>query len=140
MTPNGKFELDPVARAKFLRFNLDRANGCRRVPELKVDAIVRHAKMGRGLGLKFSALWNEDRPRLAELSKRHRRSFEVRIRKEERATSKHLEMIPNQGVRVTLSDRTDTSEFNLNWKPFRGTAIRVPVISSEFTCEEFQAS
>jgi hypothetical protein len=37
-------------------------------------------------------LWarSEDRPRLAELMTRHRRSFEVRVCEEERAASKYL--------------------------------------------------
>ncbi len=42
--------------------------------QIRADAVVRHAKPGRGLGLRFTAMYNEDRPRLAELMKRLRRS------------------------------------------------------------------
>jgi hypothetical protein len=42
--------------------------------QIRADAVVRHAKPGRGLGLRFTAVHNEDRPRLAELMKRLRRS------------------------------------------------------------------
>jgi hypothetical protein len=41
--------------------------------QIRVDAVVRHAKPGRGLGLRFTAVRNEDRLRLAELMKRLRR-------------------------------------------------------------------
>jgi PilZ domain len=42
--------------------------------QIRADAVIRHAKPGRGLGLRFTAVRNEDRPRLAELMKRLRRS------------------------------------------------------------------
>jgi len=42
--------------------------------QIRADAVVRHAKPGRGLGLRFTAVHNEDRPRLAELMNRLRRS------------------------------------------------------------------
>jgi PilZ domain-containing protein len=41
--------------------------------QIRADAVVRHAMPGRGLGLKFTAVRNEDRLRLAELMKRLRR-------------------------------------------------------------------
>jgi hypothetical protein len=42
--------------------------------QIRADAVVRHAKSGRGLGLRFTAVRNEDRQRLAELMRRLRRS------------------------------------------------------------------
>jgi hypothetical protein len=35
--------------------------------QIRADAIVRHAKSGVGLGLKFTALSEQDRPKLAAL-------------------------------------------------------------------------
>lgn len=42
------------------------------VPEgqIRVEAIVRHAKPGSGLGLKFVSLTDQDRPHLAALMRR----------------------------------------------------------------------
>lgn len=42
------------------------------VPEgqIRVDAVVRHAKPGFGLGMKFVALTDQDRPHLAALMRR----------------------------------------------------------------------
>lgn len=40
--------------------------------QIRADAVVRHAAAGRGIGLKFTAVRNEDRLRLAELLKRVR--------------------------------------------------------------------
>jgi hypothetical protein len=42
--------------------------------QIRADAVVRHAKPGRGLGLRFTAVLNEDRKRLAVLMTRLRRS------------------------------------------------------------------
>jgi PilZ domain-containing protein len=42
--------------------------------QIRADAVVRHAEPGRGVGLRFTALRNEDRQRLVELMKRLRRS------------------------------------------------------------------
>jgi hypothetical protein len=42
--------------------------------QIRADAVVRHTNPGRGLGLRFTAVRNEDRQRLAELMKRLRRS------------------------------------------------------------------
>ena len=41
--------------------------------EIRMDAEVRHAKPGHGLGLKFTALSEKDRPKLATLLSRLRR-------------------------------------------------------------------
>lgn len=41
--------------------------------QIRADAIVRHAKAGAGLGLKFTALNEKDRPQLAALIGRLRR-------------------------------------------------------------------
>jgi PilZ domain len=40
--------------------------------QLRADATVRHVKVGNGLGLKFTAVAEEDRPRLAALMTRVR--------------------------------------------------------------------
>jgi hypothetical protein len=42
--------------------------------QIRASAIVGHVEPGRGLGLKFTAMPDEDRLRLAELMKRHRSS------------------------------------------------------------------
>ncbi len=39
---------------------------------IRAEAVVRHVKPGRGLGLQFTAVHEEDRPRLAGLMKRLR--------------------------------------------------------------------
>ena len=43
--------------------------------QIRADAVVRHAMPGLGLGLKFTAVHNEDRRRLANLMERLRRSL-----------------------------------------------------------------
>ena len=40
--------------------------------QIRAEAVVRHAKFGRGLGLEFTAVRLEDRQRLADLLKRLR--------------------------------------------------------------------
>jgi hypothetical protein len=40
--------------------------------QIRAAAVVRHVKPGRGLGLEFTAVRDEDRPRLADLMKRLR--------------------------------------------------------------------
>ncbi len=40
--------------------------------QIRADAVVRHAKSGEGLGLKFIALNEQDRPKLAALLTRLR--------------------------------------------------------------------
>jgi hypothetical protein len=42
--------------------------------QIRAEAVVRHAEPGRGLGLRFTAVRNEDRLRLEELVKRLRHS------------------------------------------------------------------
>ena len=42
--------------------------------QIRADAVVRHAKAGSGLGLKFTALSEQDRPKLAALITRLRRN------------------------------------------------------------------
>lgn len=42
--------------------------------QIRADAVVRHARPGSGLGLKFTALGEQDRPKLAALITRLRRS------------------------------------------------------------------
>jgi hypothetical protein len=41
--------------------------------QIRADAVVRHAKAASGLGLKFTALSEQDRPKLAALLTRLRR-------------------------------------------------------------------
>ena len=40
--------------------------------QIRAEAVVRHVEPGRGLGLQFTAVYEEDRPRLAGLMKRLR--------------------------------------------------------------------
>jgi len=40
--------------------------------QIRADAVVRHARAGAGLGLKFTALTEQDRPKLAALVARLR--------------------------------------------------------------------
>jgi hypothetical protein len=42
--------------------------------QIRADAVVRHAAAGRGLGLKFTAVSEEDRPHLSALMSRIRSS------------------------------------------------------------------
>lgn len=42
--------------------------------QIRADAVVRHARPGTGLGLKFTALGEQDRPKLAALITRLRRT------------------------------------------------------------------
>lgn len=46
------------------------------VPEgqIRVEAVIKRVEAGRGLGMKFTAIREEDRLRLAEFIKRHRHS------------------------------------------------------------------
>lgn len=46
--------------------------------QIRADAIVRHAKAGDGLGLKFIALNEQDRPKLAALLTRLRGTYHSR--------------------------------------------------------------
>jgi PilZ domain len=45
--------------------------------QTRADAIVRHARAGAGLGLRFTALTEQDRPKLAALVTRLRRAQHV---------------------------------------------------------------
>lgn len=45
--------------------------------QIRADAVVRHARAGAGLGLKFTALSGQDRPKLAALLTRLRRAQHV---------------------------------------------------------------
>lgn len=42
--------------------------------QIRAEAVVRHVDSGRGVGLKFTAIWDEDCPHLAALLNRVRRS------------------------------------------------------------------
>ena len=45
--------------------------------QIRADAVVRHARAGTGLGLKFTALTEQDRPKLAALVTRLRKAQHV---------------------------------------------------------------
>jgi len=45
--------------------------------QIRAEAIVRHSRAGAGLGLKFTALTEQDRPKLAVLVSRLRRAQHV---------------------------------------------------------------
>lgn len=45
--------------------------------QIRADAVVRHASAGDGLGLKFTALSEQDRPKLANLITRLRRAQHI---------------------------------------------------------------
>jgi hypothetical protein len=67
--PRGLFVLTQVTKPVGVKTNL-----CFLVEEgqIKAEAVVRHVKPGRGLGLEFTAVCEEDRQRLADLLKRLR--------------------------------------------------------------------
>src|SRR5713226_895658 len=48
--------------------------------QIRADAMVRHARSGVGLGLKFTALSEQDRPKLAALLSRLRRTHHSRVK------------------------------------------------------------
>jgi hypothetical protein len=48
--------------------------------QIRADAVVRHGKSGAGLGLKFTALGEQDRPKLAALLTRLRGAQQSRAR------------------------------------------------------------
>ena len=69
LSPHGLFVLTqltkPVGAKTNLYFLVEEG-------QIRVDALVRHVKPGRGLGLEFIAVCDEDRRRLADLLKRVR--------------------------------------------------------------------
>jgi hypothetical protein len=61
------------------------ANGVRAklnflVPEgqIRADAVIRHAQSGKGLGLKFTSISEQDAPHLSALLTRLRRAYQAR--------------------------------------------------------------
>ncbi len=70
MSMGGLFIATPQARPSGTLTRLDFlvAEG-----QIRADAVVRHAKAGAGLGLKFTALAEQDRPKLAALLTRLRK-------------------------------------------------------------------
>lgn len=46
--------------------------------QIRAEAVVRHILSGKGLGLKFTALSEQDRPKLAALLTRLRRTYHSR--------------------------------------------------------------
>jgi hypothetical protein len=67
--PRGLFLLTHMTRAVGAHTNL---HFLVEEGQIKAEAVVRHIKPGRGLGLEFTAVCEEDRQRLADLLKRLR--------------------------------------------------------------------
>jgi len=69
MSMGGLFIETPQTRAQgvFTRLHFLVQEG-----QIRADAVVRHAKSGDGLGLKFTAVSEQDRPKLAALLNRLR--------------------------------------------------------------------
>jgi len=65
----GLFVLTQASKAVGAKTNLDFLV---EEGQIRAEAVVRHVKPGRGLGLKFTAVREEDRCRLADLMKRLR--------------------------------------------------------------------
>jgi hypothetical protein len=70
MSIGGLFIQTPKPRAENV---LARLNFLVPEGQIRADAVVRHARPGIGLGLKFTALSEQDRPQLAALLMRLRR-------------------------------------------------------------------
>jgi len=71
MSMGGLFIETPEPRAEGV---LTRLHFLVQEGQIRADAIVKHAKSGVGLGLKFTALSEQDRPKLATLLTRLRRT------------------------------------------------------------------
>ena len=71
MSTGGLFIETPEPKAEGV---LTRLNFLVQEGQIRADAVVRHAKSGVGLGLKFTALSEQDRPKLATLLTRLRRT------------------------------------------------------------------
>ncbi len=69
MSMGGLFIETPQPRAEGI---LARLHFLVQEGQIRADAVVRHAKSGAGLGLKFIALTEQDRPKLAALLTRLR--------------------------------------------------------------------
>ena len=69
MSMGGLFIETPEPKAEGV---LARLNFLVQEGQIRADAVVRHAKPGVGLGLKFTALSEQDRPKLAALLTRLR--------------------------------------------------------------------
>lgn len=69
MSMGGLFIETPQPRAEGV---LTRLHFLVQEGQIRADAVVRHAKPGVGLGLKFTALSEQDRPKLAALLTRLR--------------------------------------------------------------------
>jgi hypothetical protein len=69
LSSGGLFVLTQESRAVGVKANL---HFLVEEGQIRAEAVVRHVKPGRGLGLKFTAVCEEDRCRLADLMKRLR--------------------------------------------------------------------
>jgi hypothetical protein len=69
MSMGGLFIETPQPRAEGV---LTRLHFLVQEGQIRVDAVVRHAKSGTGIGVKFTALNEQDRPKLAALLNRLR--------------------------------------------------------------------
>lgn len=70
MSMGGLFIETPTQKAQGVQTKLDFLV---QEGQIRADAVVRHAKAATGLGLKFTALSEQDRPKLAALLTRLRR-------------------------------------------------------------------
>ncbi len=78
MSMGGLFIETPEPKAEGV---LTRLNFLVQEGQIRADAVVRHAKPGVGLGLKFTALSEQDRPKLAALLTRLRGTHHFREKK-----------------------------------------------------------
>jgi hypothetical protein len=78
MSMGGLFIETPEPKAEGV---LTRLNFLVQEGQIRADAVVRHAKPGVGLGLKFTALSEQDRPKLAALLTRLRATHHSRGKK-----------------------------------------------------------
>jgi hypothetical protein len=77
MSMGGLFIETPQPRAEGVRARL---HFLVQEGQIRADAVVRHAKSGAGLGLKFTALSEQDRPKLVALLTRLRATHQSRVR------------------------------------------------------------
>jgi len=75
MSMGGLFIETPLARAEGVQARL---HFLVQEGQIRADAVVRHAQSGKGLGLKFTALSEQDRPKLAALLNRLRGTYHSR--------------------------------------------------------------
>jgi hypothetical protein len=77
MSMGGLFIETPEARAEGVHARL---HFLVQEGQIRAEAVVRHIQSGRGLGLKFTALSEQDRPKLAALLTRLRGMYHSRAK------------------------------------------------------------